>query len=242
MVAAFVILWLLAGLAAAGATDEGGGDDGELLREGQAVYDANCVACHQADGRGVPGVFPPLVDNPNVEDGEYVATVIRNGLTGEIEVNGETYSGAMPAFQLLDDAQIAAVTAYIQGGLVAPAAPGAAAGSGDVAGTELPLAVVVTYAVGFLAFLVVAALVAAPYVLGKDESHSYDWPRAWLKAVVIFLFFTIGTVVIPSMLIEWGPVSRSTRPVQDVIGSGAWFLALALGLWGLRRAQRDRMI
>ncbi len=243
-VAALAVLWLLAGLAGALATDEGSGDDetAQLLRDGQAVYEANCVACHQADGRGLAGAFPPVLDNPRVEDSDYVATVIRNGLEGEIVVNGETYNGVMPAFQLLDDGQIEAVTAYIQNGLVAPAAPGADQAAGELAGTELPFVVVVTYAVGFIAFLVVAGLVAAPYVLTRNEEHYFDWPRAWLKATVILLFFTIATVVIPSWVLEWGPVSRASRSLQDILGSGIWFVALALGIWGLWRAQRERII
>lgn len=243
LVVTLVVFWTVGSIAAASATAEGGDDPaGEQLRAGQAVYEANCVACHQADGRGIPGSFPPLVDNSRIDDADYVGTVIRNGLTGEIEVNGEIYNSAMPAFQLLDDEQVAAVTAYLQNDLVAPAAPGGAAQPENVAGTELPLAVTVTYALGFLAFLVVAGLVAAPYLMAKGDNHYYDWPRAWLKAIVIFLFFTVATVILPSFLMEWGPVSRSDRIIQDLIGSGVWFVALVLGLWGLRRGQRERII
>lgn len=243
VVAVFLTLVLAGGAASGLATDETGGEaDAELLRAGQAVYDANCVACHQADGRGLAGAFPPLLDNPRVADSAYVVMVIRNGLVGEIEVNGEVYNGAMPAFQLLDDDQIAAVTAYIQSGLVAPAAPGAATTAGDLAGTELPIAVVATYAVGFLVFLVVAALVAAPYVLSRGERHEFDWPRAWLKGTVIFLFFTVATVILPSMVMESGPLSRAPRTVQDLIGSGVWFVALAVGIWGLWRSSKERIV
>jgi mono/diheme cytochrome c family protein len=248
IVALVAVGWLAVGWGAAGATDEGGegaetGDDAavELLRQGQMVYEANCVACHQADGRGVPGAFPPLVDNPNVADAEYVAMVIRNGRTGEIEVGGVVYDGAMPAFQLLDDAQVEAVTAYVQNDLVAPAAPGAES-VGEVAGTELPFAVVVTYGLGFLVFVVVAALVAAPYVLARDDRHVFDWPRAWLKGLSIFLGVTVLTVIIPNFVLELGFVSGSPRLVQDLLGSGVWVAALALCLWGLWRGQRERML
>lgn len=83
--------------------------------DGKAVYDQACVACHQADGRGVPGSFPPLTGNPNAADEAYVADVIRNGLSGPIEVNGVTYDGVMPAITTLSDEQIAAVSAYVAG-------------------------------------------------------------------------------------------------------------------------------
>lgn len=91
--------------------------------DGKAVYDQACVACHQADGGGIPGSFPPLTGNPNAADPAYVADVIRNGLSGPITVNGETYDGMMPAITTLTDAQIAAVAEYVAGlaGAEAPA-------------------------------------------------------------------------------------------------------------------------
>lgn len=81
--------------------------------DGQAVYEQACAACHQPNGQGIPGSFPPLAGNPNAADPEYVADVIRNGLSGPIEVNGETYDGIMPAVTTLSDAQIASVVAYV---------------------------------------------------------------------------------------------------------------------------------
>jgi len=81
---------------------------------GQDVYLANCSGCHQADGLGVSGSFPPLSGNPDVQDTEYVRTVITEGLTGPIEVLGETYDGVMPPFTSLSDADIDAVIAYVQ--------------------------------------------------------------------------------------------------------------------------------
>jgi len=82
--------------------------------DGQDVYLANCAACHQPDGLGVPGSFPPLSGNPNVQDGDYVKSVITGGLSGPIEVLGETYDGVMPPFTNLSDADIESVIAYIQ--------------------------------------------------------------------------------------------------------------------------------
>ncbi|MFV9672652.1 MAG: c-type cytochrome [Acidimicrobiia bacterium] len=82
--------------------------------EGQSVYATNCSACHQPDGLGIPGSFPPLSGNPNVEDSAYVRSAITEGLSGPIEVLGETFDGVMPPFASLSDADIDAVTAYIQ--------------------------------------------------------------------------------------------------------------------------------
>jgi ubiquinol-cytochrome c reductase cytochrome c subunit len=82
--------------------------------DGQEVYTTNCSACHQPDGLGIPGSFPPLSGNPNVQDTEYVRSVVTGGLSGPIEVLGETYDGVMPPFASLSDAEIDSVIAFIQ--------------------------------------------------------------------------------------------------------------------------------
>jgi mono/diheme cytochrome c family protein len=88
--------------------------------DGEALFRTNCAGCHGADGAGVPGLFPPLVDNPHVEDADYVRGVIRNGRTGEIEVNGVTYNGQMPGFPNLTDAEVDAIVGHVQISLGAP--------------------------------------------------------------------------------------------------------------------------
>jgi len=82
---------------------------------GADVYRSQCSSCHGVDGLGIPGAFPPLAGNPNVADGEYVADVIRRGLSGPIEVNGQTYDGAMPAFGGLSDDEVVSLVAFVQG-------------------------------------------------------------------------------------------------------------------------------
>jgi cytochrome c oxidase subunit 2 len=75
----------------------------ELKAEGEKVYAANCVACHQANGKGIPGTFAAL-------DGSKIAT----GPKAEhinIVVNGKAGT-AMAAFKHLSDVQIAAVVTY----------------------------------------------------------------------------------------------------------------------------------
>lgn len=89
--------------------------------DGREVYLASCASCHQGTGVGVPGSFPPLLDNPNIQDAAYVGTVIREGKTGPIDVNGVTFDAEMPAQAQLTDAEIEAVIAYIQAGVFIPA-------------------------------------------------------------------------------------------------------------------------
>lgn len=72
------------------------------------------VTCHQATGKGLPGVFPPLDGSEWVHgDARTLANILLHGINGEIDVAGTTYKGAMPSFQQLGDAELAAV-AYIR--------------------------------------------------------------------------------------------------------------------------------
>ena len=81
--------------------------------QGEETYQRFCASCHGVDGLGIPGAFPPLVDNVKALDGAYVADVIENGLAGPIDVNGVAYDGNMPALTSLDDSQIEDVIAFL---------------------------------------------------------------------------------------------------------------------------------
>jgi cytochrome c oxidase subunit 2 len=75
----------------------------ELVARGQKVYNANCLACHKADGKG-GGPIKPL-------DG--AAVVLDTDKTKQIHVllNGQN-NGAMPSWKALSDTEIAAVITY----------------------------------------------------------------------------------------------------------------------------------
>jgi mono/diheme cytochrome c family protein len=85
--------------------------------DGAAIYASMCVACHQAGGKGLPGVFPPLAPSQWVSGSETVlASIVLQGVNGKLTVNDAVYSGAMPAFKArLDDAEVAAVLSYVRG-------------------------------------------------------------------------------------------------------------------------------
>ncbi|PRY10208.1 cytochrome c [Pontibacter ummariensis] len=86
----------------------------ESIKRGEAVYTANCQACHQAEGTGIPGAFPPLAKSDFLKDQKKVIGVVVHGLSGEIKVNGETYNMQMPAQSHLTDQQVADVLNYVQ--------------------------------------------------------------------------------------------------------------------------------
>lgn len=78
---------------------------------GARVYDGRCSTCHQPDGSGVPGVFPPLAGDPVVlaEDPTRHVEIVLFGLTGEA-INGVAYAAPMPGWaEQLTDEEIAAV-------------------------------------------------------------------------------------------------------------------------------------
>jgi cytochrome c oxidase subunit 2 len=75
----------------------------ELKAKGEAVYNANCAACHQANGQGVPGTFPAIA-------GSKVATGPKEGHIN-IVMNGKSGT-AMAPFKHLSDVDIASVITY----------------------------------------------------------------------------------------------------------------------------------
>lgn len=69
------------------------------IARGARVYRNRCAQCHQAEGQGVAGVYPPLAGTQWVTGSEErLIKILLYGLEGEIVVRGNTYNGAMPAF------------------------------------------------------------------------------------------------------------------------------------------------
>lgn len=109
--------------------------------DGATLYASRCAACHQPQGQGLAGAFPPLAGSPWPTGAEEVAArIVLHGLTGPIDVLGSSYNGAMPAFaDQLSDAEIAAVLTHVRGhfgntaGPVAPAQVAAVRASGRAA-------------------------------------------------------------------------------------------------------------
>lgn|SRR5690606_4972885 len=83
--------------------------------DGAAAF-ATCAACHQANGQGLPGVFPPLAGHAAElyeASRDYLLDVVLFGVMGQIEVQGATYLGAMPPHAHLGDAELAAILNHV---------------------------------------------------------------------------------------------------------------------------------
>ena len=85
----------------------------ESIQRGEAIYMDFCVTCHQQDGQGVKGSFPPLANSDYLlERREESIRSVKYGQKGEITVNGVTYNGVMAPMGLEDD-EVADVMNYI---------------------------------------------------------------------------------------------------------------------------------
>ncbi len=89
-----------------------------LFQLGLQVYSKpTCVACHQANGKGLPGQFPPLVKSDWLLEPEpgRIIRIVLDGLSGPLQVEGQSYNGAMvPWRDVLTDEEIAAVLTYVR--------------------------------------------------------------------------------------------------------------------------------
>lgn len=84
--------------------------------DGAAIFRDQCAVCHQPDGQGLHGQFPPLAGNGDIFlSRDFPARVVLFGLSGKIEVRGEAFDSAMPPLDFLSDPEIAAVVAFVRG-------------------------------------------------------------------------------------------------------------------------------
>ena len=85
-----------------------------LAEYGKRLY-SNCMSCHQANGRGLPPVYPPLRGSEIVHgDPATLVKIVMHGLEGPIKVDGQSYNQVMPAAPLKSDEEIAAVLSYVR--------------------------------------------------------------------------------------------------------------------------------
>ncbi|MBT8263037.1 MAG: cytochrome c [Bacteroidia bacterium] len=80
---------------------------------GGLIYTNFCIQCHMANGKGIPGTFPPLAGSDWLTNKRKESIhAVKYGQTGEIIVNGETYNSVMVSMGLSDE-EIADVLNYV---------------------------------------------------------------------------------------------------------------------------------
>ena len=90
------------------------GDD--ILQRGENIYKELCLDCHQADGSGVPMMFPPLTESDFINgDHEKLIKLILDGMSGPVEIKGEQYNSIMPPqSDNMDDQQVSDLLNFLR--------------------------------------------------------------------------------------------------------------------------------
>lgn len=68
------------------------------------------------------------------------------------------------------------------------------------------------------------------------------WLMAGVKALVIVLYFVVFSIWLPSRLLRVDAVASAESAFQDLVATGAWLIAVTVGVVGLRAAQRRGLI
>ena len=87
---------------------------------GETLYEMACLPCHQPEGKGLPGVYPPLRGSKWVQgDPARLIKIVLHGLSGPLTVAGQTFGGPgavpMPSMGGLTNEQLADVLTFVRG-------------------------------------------------------------------------------------------------------------------------------
>lgn len=86
----------------------------EQINAGKALFNGTCSVCHQANGAGLGGVFPPLAKSDYLNaDPKRAAGAVIHGLAGKVMVNGKEYDSVMPPMNQLNDDEVANIMTYV---------------------------------------------------------------------------------------------------------------------------------
>lgn len=89
------------------------------VSKAETAYRTHCGTCHQWDGKGIPGMYPPIagVDWVREADAERLIRVVLHGMVGPLHLNGEAFQTSAPIMPaqgaMLSDERIAEVLTFV---------------------------------------------------------------------------------------------------------------------------------
>lgn len=85
----------------------------QRIDAGRVLYNGMCSVCHQQNGEGLAGVFPPLANSDYLmADTGRAIEIVLNGMTGPVTVNGNPFNSVMPPMSQLNDDEIANILTF----------------------------------------------------------------------------------------------------------------------------------
>jgi nitrite reductase (NO-forming) len=85
----------------------------QRISAGRVLYNGTCSVCHQQNGEGLEGVFPPLANSDYLmADTRRAIEIVLNGLVGPVTVNGGPFNSVMPPMSQLNDDEIANILTF----------------------------------------------------------------------------------------------------------------------------------
>ncbi|TLY48406.1 MAG: nitrite reductase, copper-containing, partial [Gammaproteobacteria bacterium] len=86
----------------------------DQVKAGAQLFSGTCSVCHQANGAGLAGVFPPLAKSDLIAaDPKRPIQILLRGLNGKVTVNGKDYNSVMPPMSQLNDDEVANIVTYV---------------------------------------------------------------------------------------------------------------------------------
>jgi cytochrome c551 len=82
--------------------------------EGLELYKTHCANCHQLDGAGLEGLYPPIANSDFLKGNKLkMICFIHNGLNDSLTINGKKYTQPMPANRSLEPLDLAEIATYV---------------------------------------------------------------------------------------------------------------------------------
>ncbi|MDI9240343.1 copper-containing nitrite reductase [Lysobacter sp. LF1] len=86
----------------------------QQIAAGKELFAGTCSTCHQPEGQGLEGVFPPLAKSDFIAaNPKRVPEIILHGLVGAVKVNGKDYNSNMPPMSQLTDDEVANIATFV---------------------------------------------------------------------------------------------------------------------------------